>query len=130
MDHYQEPVVSDNHYDQMPVIQQPQQSQSIMRYDSENPHESPSAHDEIIQTYKSPQTPVHDAMSSLQLENQIPSTSGSIVESPVRMTRARTRGMISINNLNILCYCILCYRSSVSSSKVYNITITTSRKKT
>lgn len=47
--------------------------------------------------------PVHDAMSNLQLENQIPSTSGGVVDSPSsgRITRARTRGKI-INILVIL----------------------------
>lgn len=104
MDHYQEPGLSDNHYEQMPVIQQSQQSQSMMTYDNA-PHVSPSIHEDItIQEHQSPQMPVHDAMSNLQLENQIPSTSGNIVDSPgtVRMTRARTRGMIYISYFNVL----------------------------
>lgn len=95
IDHYQEPVMSDNHYEQMPVIQQPQQLQS-MPYETAPPHVSPSINDEInIQGHQSPQIPVHDAMSNLNLENQIPSTSG-VIDSPSsgRMTRARTRGII------------------------------------
>lgn len=89
--------MSENHYEQMPVIQQPQQSQSIMTYETAQPHVSPSVHDEISsQEHQSPQMPVHDAMSSLHLENQVPSTSGGIVDSPGtgRITRARTRGIL------------------------------------
>lgn len=94
MDHYPEPGMSDNHYEQMPVIQQPQ-SQSMMPYETA-PHDSPSVHDEMnVQEHQSPQMPVHDAMSNLQLENQVPSTSGGVVDSPSgRVTRARTRGTI------------------------------------
>lgn len=99
MDHYQEPGMSDNHYEQMPVIQQSQQSHSMMTYETA-PHASPSIHEDItIQEHQSPQMPVHDGMSNLHLENQIPSTSGGIVDTPGRMTRARTRGMILINYL-------------------------------
>jgi len=94
MDHYQEPRMSDNHYEQMPV-QLSQQPQS-MTYESA-PHASPSIHDDInIQEHQPSQMPVHDAMSNLNLENQIPSTSGGIVDSPSngRVTRARTRGIM------------------------------------
>lgn len=104
MDQYQEPGVSDNQYEQMPVIQQPQQSQSMMTYETAPSQVSP--HDEInIQENQSPQMPVHDAMSNLNLEHQIPSTSAGIVDSPSggRVTRARTRGKIE-----------LCFNSSFS----------------
>lgn len=96
MEHYQEP---DNHYEQMPVIQQPQQSHS-MAYETA-PHVSPSIHEEInMSEHHSPQMPVHDVMSNLNLDNQIPSTSGGLVDSPTsgRITRARTRGIIHINS--------------------------------
>jgi hypothetical protein len=110
MDHYQEPGMSDNNYEQMPVIQPPQQSQTMMAYETPS-HTSPSIHEEInSQEHQSPQMPVHDAMSNLHLDNQIPSTSGGIVspsggiidspsgaisDSPSggRVTRARTRGL-------------------------------------
>lgn len=113
MDHYQEPGVSDNNYEQMPVIQPLQQSQTVMTYETPPPHVSPSIHEEInTQEHQSPQMPVHDAMSNLHLDNQIPSTSGGIIDSPSgaivdspsggiadspsggRVTRARTRGLI------------------------------------
>lgn len=96
MDQYQEPVMSDNHYEQMPIVQQPQHSQSMMTYETA-PHASPSVHDDVnIQQHQSPQMPVHDAMSNLQLENQIPSTSSGNAEGSGsgRVTRARTRGII------------------------------------
>lgn len=97
MDHYQEP---DNHYEQLPVIQQPQQSHS-MTYETAHSHVSPSIHDEInMPEHQSSQMPVHDVMSNLNLDNQIPSTSGNSVDSPAsgRITRARTRGIILVNN--------------------------------
>lgn len=97
MDNYQEPGISDNHCE--PVLQQAQQSQSMMTYETAPPHVSPSIHEEInMQEHQSPQMPVHDAMSNLNLENQIPSTSGGIVDSPSggRVTRARTRGMLKV----------------------------------
>lgn len=99
MDNYQDPGISDNHSEQEPVLQQAQQSQSMITYETAPPHVSPSMHDEInIQDHESPQMPVHDAMSNLNLENQIPSTSGGIVDSPSsgRVTRARTRGLLLI----------------------------------
>lgn len=105
MDHYQEPGMSDNHYEQMPVIQQPQESQAMVTNKNTFPNVILSVHEKInLQEHQPPQTPVHDAMSNLQLENQIPSTSGGIVDSPGsgRITRARTRGMILINCLNNL----------------------------
>lgn len=80
----------------MPVIQQPQQSQSIA-YETAPPQLSPSINEKInVLGHQSPQMPVHDAMSNLNLENQIPSTSGGINDSPNsgRVTRARTRGLI------------------------------------
>lgn len=97
MDHYQEPGMSDSHYEQISV-QQSQQSQP-MTYGTD-PHASPSVHDDIhVQEHQSSQMPVHDAMSNLNLENQIPSTSGGIVDSPSngRVTRARTRGTYNKN---------------------------------
>lgn len=107
MDHYQEPGISGNHYEQMPDIQQPQQSQT-MSYETAP---SPSIHEDMnIQEHQSPQMPVHDAMSNLNLENQIPSTSGGIVDSPSggRVTRARTRGMmIQMNSFTSLLFCVL-----------------------
>lgn len=97
MDHYQESGISGNHYEQIPDIQQPQQSQT-MSYETAPSHSgSPSIHEDInIQDHQSPQMPVHDAMSNLNLENRVPSTSGGIVDSPSggRVTRARTRGMM------------------------------------
>lgn len=111
MDHYPEPGMSDNNYEQMPVIQPLQQSQTGMTYETPPPHVSPSIHEEInTQEHQSPQMPVHDAMSNLHLDNQIPSTSSGIIDSPSggivdspsggisdspsggRVTRARTRG--------------------------------------
>jgi len=91
MDHYQEPRISDNHYEQMPV--QPSQQSQSMTYETA-PHASPSIHDDI--NMQEHQIPVQDAMSNLNLENQIPSTSGGIVDSPSngRVTRARTRGIV------------------------------------
>jgi len=116
MDHYQEPGMSDNNYEQMPVIQSHQQSQNAMTYETPPSHVSPSIHEEInTQEHESPQMPVHDAMSNLQLDNPIPSTSGGIIDSPSggiidspsggiadspsggRVTRARTRGFIYLN---------------------------------
>lgn len=115
MDHYQEPGISDNNYEQMPVIQPLQQSQNIMTYETPPSHASPSIHEEInTQEHQSPQMPVHDAMSNLHLDNQIPSTSSGVINSPSggivdspnggiadspsggRVTRARTRGLIFI----------------------------------
>lgn len=96
MDQYQEPGISDNQYEQMPVIQQPQQSQSMI-YETAPSQVSPND-DLNIQENQSPQMPVHDAMSNLNLEHQIPSTSAGIVDSPSsgRVTRARTRGIIEL----------------------------------
>lgn len=54
MDQYEEPGMSDNQYEQMPVIQQPQQSQSMI-YETAPSEVSP--HDEInIQENESPLT--------------------------------------------------------------------------
>jgi hypothetical protein len=95
MNSFQEPGILDNHCE--PALQQAQQSQSMMTYETAPPHVSPSMHDEInMQDHQSTQMPVNDAMSNLNLENQIPSTSGGIVDSPSggRVTRARTRGML------------------------------------
>lgn len=104
MDNYQEPGISDNHCEQVPVLQEAQQSQSMMTYEAVPPHVSPSLHEEInVQEHQSPQMPVHDAMSNLNLENQMPSTSGGIVDSPSgRVTRARTRGCFKLYNNNLL----------------------------
>lgn len=95
MDQYQDPVISDNHYEQVPSTQQ---SQSMMSYETA-PQSSPSTHEEMnMLQHESPQMPVNDAMSNLNLENQIPSTSGGNVDGSgtVRMTRARTRGEINL----------------------------------
>ncbi|XP_050542389.1 cohesin subunit SA-2 isoform X1 [Daktulosphaira vitifoliae] len=83
LEQYHEPA--ENNYDQSQILHQPQ---SIMTYGASH---SPSIHDELNIQH---QMPVHDAMSNLQLENQIPSTSGNDDQiGNVRMTRARTRGV-------------------------------------